>query len=50
MAALTQLASADAAVAWLHARGARAIVSDSRRVRSGDAFVAWPGEIGRAHV
>ena len=43
MAALTQLASADAAVAWLHARGARAIVSDSRRVRSGDAFVAWPG-------
>lgn len=43
MTARTQLASPDAAVAWLHARGVRALVSDSRQLRAGDAFVAWPG-------
>ena len=44
MAALAQLASNDAAVAWLHARGARGLASDSRRVRPGDAFLAWSGD------
>ena len=43
MAPLTRLPSVDAAVAWLHARGAQGLVSDSRRVRAGDAFLAWPG-------
>jgi UDP-N-acetylmuramoyl-L-alanyl-D-glutamate--2,6-diaminopimelate ligase len=28
---------------WLQASGARALQSDSRRVRPGDAFIAWPG-------
>lgn len=37
------LVDADAAVAWLRARGATALVTDSRRVRPGDAFIAWPG-------
>lgn len=37
------LADVDAVVAWLHARGATALVTDSRRVKSGDAFIAWPG-------
>ena len=42
--ALHTLASPDAALAWLRARGARALVSDSRRVAPGDAFIAWPGQ------
>ncbi len=51
MAALS-LSSVDAAVAWLHARGARGLASDSRRVRRGDAFIAWPGQThdGRGFV
>ena len=28
---------------WLRLRGAGALHADSRRVRSGDAFLAWPG-------
>ncbi|MEO8124769.1 MAG: UDP-N-acetylmuramoyl-L-alanyl-D-glutamate--2,6-diaminopimelate ligase [Burkholderiales bacterium] len=44
MAALAHLASNDAAVDWLRARGVRALASDSRRVRIGDAFIAWPGD------
>ena len=40
MRALTELASA---VSWLRDREARRLVSDSRQVRPGDAFVAWPG-------
>ena len=38
-----RLPDLDAALAWLRAHGARALVADSRRVRPGDAFVAWPG-------
>ena len=38
-----QLASVDAALGFLAARGAHALVADSRRVRPGDAFIAWPG-------
>ena len=44
MATLQMLPSAEAAVAWLRQRGARALVSDSRQVRAGDAFIAWPGQ------
>ncbi len=52
MAASIQLASNDAAVAWLRARGVRGLASDSRRVEPSDAFVAWSGEVhdGRAFV
>ena len=42
---LRQLRSPDAAVAWLRQRGAVALVSDSRRVQPGDAFIAWPGQL-----
>lgn len=37
---------------WLRAQGARALQCDSRRVRPGDAFVAWPGaaQDGRCYV
>jgi UDP-N-acetylmuramyl-tripeptide synthetase len=37
------LASVDAALAWLRARGARRLATDSRKVEAGDAFIAWPG-------
>ncbi|MBK6866281.1 MAG: UDP-N-acetylmuramoyl-L-alanyl-D-glutamate--2,6-diaminopimelate ligase [Ideonella sp.] len=37
------LPSVDAAVAWLHACGARGLVSDHRRLQPGDAFIAWRG-------
>jgi UDP-N-acetylmuramoyl-L-alanyl-D-glutamate--2,6-diaminopimelate ligase len=43
MAASVQLSSNDAAVAWLRARGARGLASDSRHVKPGDAFIAWSG-------
>src|SRR5574337_911345 len=47
MGALTlpwqRLPSPQAAVAWLRSRHARELRTDSRRVRPGDAFVAWPG-------
>jgi UDP-N-acetylmuramoyl-L-alanyl-D-glutamate--2,6-diaminopimelate ligase len=50
----TLLPSSDtqAAVAWLRARGVRRLVSDSRQVMPGDAFVAWPGFVqdGRRYV
>lgn len=41
-----------AVVAWLRAQGAQALQCDSRRVRPGAAFVAWPGaaQDGRRHV
>jgi len=41
--ALLRLDSIPAATDWLRARGARALVTDSRRVGAGDAFLAWPG-------
>jgi UDP-N-acetylmuramyl-tripeptide synthetase len=41
--ALHELASVDAALGWLRARGARGLVTDSRKLRAGDAFIAWPG-------
>ncbi|HEU5297180.1 MAG TPA: UDP-N-acetylmuramoyl-L-alanyl-D-glutamate--2,6-diaminopimelate ligase [Burkholderiaceae bacterium] len=49
---LTVLPDAAATVQWLRAAGARALATDSRRVRSGDAFLAWRGahDDGRRHV
>ena len=41
--ALAVLASASDAVAWIAARGATSLASDSRRVARGAAFIAWPG-------
>jgi UDP-N-acetylmuramyl-tripeptide synthetase len=41
--ALQQHASMDAALGWLRASGVRALATDSRRVKAGDAFIAWPG-------
>ncbi len=38
-----QLESISAALGWLAQRGVRALQTDSRRVRAGDAFIAWPG-------
>ena len=40
---MQHLASSMAAAAWLKARGARSLCTDHRRVRAGDAFLAWPG-------
>ena len=40
---LRRLDTANGAIAWLRGRGVRALAADSRRVGSGDAFIAWPG-------
>lgn len=40
---MQHLASSTAAAAWLQARGVRALRTDHRQVRPGDAFLAWPG-------
>lgn len=52
MAGLQHLADLRAASQWLASRGARALVTDSRRVQPGDAFIAWPGHAldGRQYV
>ncbi|OYT98153.1 MAG: UDP-N-acetylmuramoyl-L-alanyl-D-glutamate--2,6-diaminopimelate ligase [Burkholderiales bacterium PBB1] len=52
MMALQQLGSVPAALSWLVRRGARGLVTDSRRLQAGDAFIAWPGLVhdGRQHV
>ncbi len=54
--ALQELPDVDAALAWLrarlgHAAGAE-LRTDSRSVRAGEAFIAWPGYAadGRAYV
>ncbi len=50
--ALRQLASLEATLGWLAEKGVRALTLDSRSVRAGDAFIAWPGYVvdGRAYV
>jgi len=48
--ALQQLASVHQAVDWLVLRGASALATDSRRVRAGEAFIAWPGRANDARV
>lgn len=47
-----RLDSLDTALAWLRERGVTGLATDSRRVRAGDAFVAWPGYAvdGRQYV
>jgi UDP-N-acetylmuramoyl-L-alanyl-D-glutamate--2,6-diaminopimelate ligase len=40
---MSVLNTPEQAVDWLRLRGAGALHADSRRVRSGDAFLAWPG-------
>ena len=51
-APLTTLHQAAEAVAWLRARVAGTLQTDSRSVQPGDGFIAWPGAAtdGRAHV
>ena len=39
-----------AALSWLHVCGARGLCSDSRRLRPGDAFIAWPGHAHDARL
>jgi UDP-N-acetylmuramyl-tripeptide synthetase len=48
----TVLRDTASAVQWLRAGGGRALCTDSRRVRTGDAFLAWRGvrDDGRRHV
>ena len=43
MSALPSFESLDALLAWLRARGATGLCADSRALRPGDAFIAWPG-------
>ena len=49
---LPRLDSVPAVLAWLQHRGVRALSVDSRSVRPGDAFIAWPGHAqdGRQYV
>jgi UDP-N-acetylmuramoyl-L-alanyl-D-glutamate--2,6-diaminopimelate ligase len=50
--ALAHLTAAAAAVSWLRQGGARALCTDSRHLRAGDAFLAWRGakHDARGHV
>ncbi len=41
--AVTALKSADAAARWLRSWVTGTLTTDSRQVRPGDAFIAWPG-------
>ncbi len=40
---ITQLHTPQEAASWLHARVTGSITTDSRKVRAGDGFIAWPG-------
>jgi UDP-N-acetylmuramyl-tripeptide synthetase len=40
---LRELESVSAALGWFAERGVRALSTDSRRAKAGDAFIAWPG-------
>jgi UDP-N-acetylmuramyl-tripeptide synthetase len=50
--ALQRLADPNTAVQWLRAGGVGTLRTDSRQVRAGDGFLAWPGvrDDGRRHV
>jgi UDP-N-acetylmuramoyl-L-alanyl-D-glutamate--2,6-diaminopimelate ligase len=41
---VTALKSPDAAARWLRSWVTGTLVTDSRKVRQGDAFIAWPGQ------
>lgn len=49
---MQQLHTPEQAVAWLRACAVRHLRADSRAVRPGDAFIAWPGAVqdGRQYV
>lgn len=49
---MDRVASSADALAWLRARVTGTLVSDSRAVRPGDGFIAWPGAAAdaRRHV
>lgn len=49
---LMRLSDVDEALDWLRRRGVQGLAPDSRRVKPGDAFIAWPGHAsdGRRHV
>ena len=40
---ITQLQTPQDAANWLHARVCGSLMTDSRHVRAGDGFIAWPG-------
>lgn len=46
------LQSTEDAVNWLHSRDVAALQTDSRRVKAGQGFIAWPGAVsdGRAFI
>ena len=49
---MRQLLTAEAAAQWLRERVTGTIYTDSRKLRAGDGFIAWPGAAtdARAHV
>ena len=51
-AAVPLLTSVHDAVAWLRERVTGTLQTDSRQIRPGDGFIAWPGAAtdGRAHI
>ncbi len=50
--AVTALKSAEAAARWLRSWVTGTLTTDSRKVKPGDAFIAWPGQVvdGRRFV
>jgi UDP-N-acetylmuramoyl-L-alanyl-D-glutamate--2,6-diaminopimelate ligase len=49
---MLELHTPDQAAQWLHSRVTGILTTDSRKVRSGDGFIAWPGAAtdGRQYV
>jgi len=45
MSAIVHLPDLQAAVSWLREHGATGLCTDHRRLRAGDAFLAWPGRV-----
>lgn len=44
------LSSVNEALQWLHERGVEGICTDSRQVKAGSAFIAWPGRATDARL
>ena len=49
---MLELTSSNAAAAWLKSRVTGTLCTDSRKIRAGDGFLAWPGTVvdARQHV